>query len=49
MKLESLESGGFGGTDRDFARFLTIVNAPCGEVRSQLYAALDVALLPGNN
>jgi four helix bundle protein len=35
-----------GGGDKEFCRFLSIAKGSAGEVRSQLYVALDVGYLP---
>ncbi|MGB1250538.1 MAG: four helix bundle protein [Candidatus Promineifilaceae bacterium] len=46
--MSNIAEGFERGSSADFHRFLIIAKASCGEVRSQLYIALDVGYLSDN-
>lgn len=43
--MSNIAEGYERGSPGDYARFLSIAKASCGEVRSQLYVALDVGYI----
>ncbi len=43
--MSNIAEGFERGNEGDFHRFLNIAKASCGEVRSQLYVALDIGYL----
>jgi four helix bundle protein len=43
--MSNIAEGFERGNSGDYHRFLTIAKASCGEVRSQLYVALDIGYL----
>ena len=44
--LSNIAEGFERGGDKEFLQFLAIAKGSCGEVRAQLYVALDQAYLP---
>jgi four helix bundle protein len=47
--MNNIAEGFERGSDKDFARFLDIAKASCGEVRSMLYLAEDLRYFDSNN
>ncbi len=45
--MSNIAEGFERGSDKDFIRFLYMAKASAGEVRSQLYAAMDLGYLDG--
>ena len=47
--MNNIAEGFERGSDKDFARFLDIAKASCGEVRSMLYLAEDLKYIESDN
>ena len=47
--MNNIAEGFERGSDKDFARFLDIAKASCGEVRSMLYLAEDLNYIDSKN